>query len=107
MANFSKAVLVRQDEDRQRALELKQALETIDLKASMSRPGVTAITPTADEQTVDAAKLAKWKDMVQRSKDYAIKQHQIKYQLPEGSPALHSNDSFDRVASGGGPFGKL
>ena len=107
MANFSKAVLARQDEDRQHALELKQALETIDLKASMSRPGATALTPTADEQTMDAAAFAKWKAMVQRSKTYAIKQHQIKYQLPEGSPALHSNDSFDGVASGGGPFGKL
>jgi hypothetical protein len=25
---------------------------------------------------------------VKRSKDYAMKQHQIKYQLPEGSPGL-------------------
>lgn len=107
MANFSKAILARQDEDRQHAIELKQALETIDLKASLTQPGDPGANASPESRIMADAQQAKWKEMVKRSKDYAIKQHQIKYQLPEGSPALRSNNPFDGVTSGGGPFGKL
>jgi len=105
MANFSKAVLARQDAERQMRLELKQALETIDLKASKTAPGISPVNESWESHVVADAKRQKWEKMVKESKDYAIKQHQIKYQLPDGSPGLQSGSSFD--GSSGSPFGKL
>lgn len=93
MANFTDDVERRRKAKHDRDVELKQGLETIDLKMSLTEPKGGSANEGADSGIAHRAERTAWEALKKRSKDYAIKQHKIKYQLPD-------DDSFGGDSTG-------
>ena len=100
MANFTDDVEKRRKEAHDRAVELKQNMETIDLKMSLTEPKGGSANEGADSATAHGAERAAWLALKKRSKDYTRKAHNIKYQLPD------DEDTFS-AGRGGSTFGDL